>query len=295
MSSVKEPAYFSRHHVRDDVRRMVPHLQSENAYLKLFSDATDAHLIVGESSTCYMRAESDLLELKNFSGEPKIIALIRDPVSLISSYFHYLRFQKWEPLGTLQEAWEIQDERCMGRIISPTANRPDSLAYRNVALLGQQVERLFRIFGRDNVLVIVADDLRCDTENVCRSLQEFLGLTYVDGIAMPHTNVARAAKVRIIDDLMKRDSKNLLRLKNQVKKLFSVQSFGIRRLVESANSSPIKHSVRTDLRDEMREYFWDDVELLSKTIEQNLLKRWGWEKTTLSRDNGEAQTSVSRS
>lgn len=277
MSAVKEPAYFSRSRVKDDVRRSVPYLQDEDAYLELFSGATRAHKIVGESSTCYIRAESDLEELREFSGNPRIVASVRDPVSLVSSYFHYLRFQGWEPLGTLRDAWEIQDERCAGHVISTTAHRPDSLAYRNVALLGQQVDRLFRMFGRDNVMILLSDDLREDATNVGRTLQEFLGLTYVDQMTMPHTNVARAARVQVVDDLIKRHSETLRQLKNRVKRSLKIQSFGIRRIVESINSVPIRHSVDENLRDEMREYFRNDVALLGRLLDRNLFEKWGWE------------------
>lgn len=278
MSPVKEPAYFSRSRVTSDIRRTVPYLQSEDAYLKLFAEATNKHKVVGESSTCYMRAEEDVEELKSFAGQPKIIAVVRDPVTLISSYFHYLRFQGWEPLSTLREAWAIQDERCAGRVISGTAHRPDSLAYRNVAQLGKQVQRLFRMFDHDDVLILLSDDFRNDTDNLCRNLQAFLGLTYMPHIEMPHSNAARAARVQFVDALMKRDSRVLRHVKNSMKRLFNVQSFGIRRLIEDINSEPMQHSVDEELRDEIRAYYWNDVELLGRMMGRNLLQHWGWEQ-----------------
>jgi hypothetical protein len=277
MSPVKEPAYFSRAHVRDDVRRTIPHLRSEREYLMLFSGATSEHRVVGESSTCYMRSKADLQELKNFSGDPHVIALVRDPVSLVSSYFHYLRFTGWEPLRTLREAWNVQDDRCAGHILSAAANRPDSLAYRNVALLGQQVERLFEMFGRGKVLVLLFDDLRDDTESVGRSVQDFLGLTHAD-ISMPHSNVARAGRMQFLDALIKHNSRPVVATKNTIKRLFGVRSLGIRRLVDNVNATMIQHSVETALRDEMRGYFRRDVELLGELLDRDLLKLWGWEK-----------------
>lgn len=293
MSPVKEPSYFARAHVRDDVRRTMPYMQSETAYLKLFSGATEVHKVVGESSTCYMRAEADLEELKAFAENPKIIALVRDPVSLVSSYFHFLRYQGWEPLNTLREAWDIQDDRCAGKVESATANRPDSLAYRNVALLGQQVERLYRMFGSENVLVLVSNDLRDDTSNVCRTLQKFLGLTYVAEIEMPHNNVARAAKVQFIDRLFKRSPKIVLQLKNRIKRLVGVRSFGIRRLIDRFNSKRIQHSVDSELRNEMRAYFRNDVALLGSLLDRDLLDLWSWTDSTRVR-NSEHEAAAER-
>lgn len=277
MSPVKEPAYFSRAHVRDEVRRAVPYMQSEEAYLELFSGATDAHSVIGESSTSYMRSEADLEQLKAFSECPKIIAMVRDPVSLVSSYFHFLRFQGWEPLNSLREAWDIQDERCAGHIESVAANRPDSLAYRNVAQIGHQVERLFRMFGRENVLVLLSDDLRNDTVNVCETVQRFLKLTYMGNIKMPHSNEARAAKMQIFDSLLQTKSHTVFQLKNRLKRFLGLRSLGIRRLLNRYNSTPVQHSISVELRDEMRMYFASDVSLLEKLLDRNLFELWGWE------------------
>jgi hypothetical protein len=276
MSTPKEPAYFTRMNVRDDVRALAPHMQSEAGYLALFSGATPEHKVVGESSTSYLRSEAALEEIKAFSDSPKIIAMVRDPVRLVSSYFHFQRFQGWEPLATLKEAWDVQDERCSGNISSATANRPDSLAYRNVALLGQQVQGVYRIFDRDDVLIVVLDDLRDNTTQVCRSIQEFLGLTYDADIQLPYDNVARAAKVKSIDKLMNRDLQFVTRAKNRIKSILGVRSLGIRRFVESVNSEQIKHSVEKELRDEMRAYFHEDVSLLGQQLNRNLLDTWGW-------------------
>lgn len=276
MSRIKEPAYFSRAHVREDIRLSVPYFNSEVEYLKLFSDATLAHRVVGESSTCYMRAESDLQELRAFAGAPKIIALVRDPVQLVSSYFHYMRHQGWEPLGTLRDAWEIQDERCKGRVEAPSANRPDSLAYRNVAMLGQQVERLFRMFGPENVLILTSDDLRRNPVETGREVQRFLGLTYAAEIDMPVRNMARTARVGSIDGLVKRHPESVVSAKNRMKRLFGIKSFGIRRIIDRLNSIPLQHSVESKLRDEMRHFFYSDVALLGRLLDRDLFEQWGW-------------------
>jgi hypothetical protein len=286
MSPVKEPAYFSRAHVRDDIRRTLPYLKNEQAYLNLFAGATKSHRIIGESSTCYMRSESDLEELRAFAPNPKIVGLVRDPVTLVSSYYHFLRFQAWEPLSTLREAWDIQDERCNGRIVSATANRPDSLAYRNVALLGQQVDRLFRMFGRDNVKILLFDNICESPSAVGRELQSFLGLTYVEDIEMPRSNVARAARFEFVDALLKRGPETVQKAKNSIKRLFGVKSLGVRRLVEGLNSTRIQHSVDPDLRAEMQNYFRPDVSLLGELLGQDLFALWNWDNSERDRSVG---------
>lgn len=276
MSSVKEPAFFSRAHVREDIRRTMPYLQGEAGYLRLFDDAGAAHRIVGESSTCYMRNEQDLLALKAFAGEPRLLAMVRDPVRLVSSYFHFLRYQGWEPAQTLEEAWALQDERCAGTIHSATANRPDSLAYRNVAMMGEQVARLHRLFGRDNVHVLTVNELNSDPPQVQRRIEAFLGISAQPGIEIPRSNTARRAKVAALDDLVKQSPPLVTRAKNALKRALGTNSLGVRRLIERFNSASIEHSVSPALEREMRACFAPDVEWLGREIGRDLLVEWGW-------------------
>jgi hypothetical protein len=126
-------------------------------------------------------------------------------------------------------------------------------------------------------MVIHSSDLQDKTYDVCRRLQEFLGLTYIENIPMPHSNAARAAKVRVIDDLIKHDSNAFRKFKFLLKRIFNVQSLGIRGFIESVNSVPIQHTVDETLRAEMRVYFRSDVVLLGKLLNQDFLKQWNWE------------------
>jgi hypothetical protein len=276
MSSVKEPAYFSRNAVRPGVRDITPHMQSETAYLELFRGATPSHKIIGESSTSYLRSEAALGAIRAFSENAKIIAVVRDPVSLVASYFHFLRHVGWEPLDTLRKAWNSQDERCAGRIDSVNANRPDSLAYRNVALLGYQTAKLTEVFDRQNVKIIVFDDLKEDTASTCKELQSFLNLEYCPDLEFPKSNVAREARVAFLNSMVNSDSPLLSKAKIRAKELLGVRSLGVRRLLDRFNSAKIQYSVDSQLKDEMQSYFAADVRLLSAVLGTDMFQKWGW-------------------
>lgn len=274
MSKFKEPGYFSRYRVREDLRTANPAVWTYEWYLALFADANSTHRIVGESSTSYLRDEAALAELKTSVEDPRIIAMVRDPVVLISSYFHYNRFQGWEPALTIQEAWDRQDDRCSGRIDSHTANRPDSLAYRDIAMLGKQVERLFRLFPRDRVLVLVSDDLRLCPETVGRQVQDFLDLNYDPNLVFPKDNSARAPQLRVISDLVKKPPPWLASARERLKRAVGVRSLGIRAVVDTVNVRHEKYSIDPDFASELRRYYRSDVELLSELLGQDLIGRW---------------------
>jgi hypothetical protein len=275
MSPIKEPGYFSRDRFLEDVRRSIPQLRSEEGYMTCFTKAGPHHKIVGESSTSYLRSETDLLGIRAFSGDPKIIAMVRDPADLVASYFHYQRFTGWEPATTLHEAWGLQDDRCSGDVRSVTASLPDSLAYRDVAMLGRQVGRLLRLFPHDRVLVLVMNDLKKRPKEVGREVQAFAEVSHVD-LEMPSDNRARKARLQWLDDLVKRPPWIVRWGKNRVKRLVGVRELGLRRVVDKLNATQAFPTVEHNLKAEMREYFRDDVELLSSILRRDLLELWGW-------------------
>lgn len=277
MSQVKEPGYFSRSRVRPDLRENLPYLRDQASYLELFGAADDSHKVVGESSTSYLRDEAALSEIRECLPGAKIIALVRDPVRLVSSYFNYQRFQGFEPLKTLQAAWEAQDQRCNGQIDAPRADRPDALAYRDVALLGQQIDRLYSFFDRSDVLVLVNTDLRTRPEALCREVQEFLDIDIQPGIGLPRKNVARTPRFQSLDNMIKQSPESLVRWKDRTKRFLGVNRLGIRAMLDRFNSVPTTHSVDESLAQEMRQFFRSDVELLSRLVERPLLQEWGWQ------------------
>lgn len=276
MSPVKEPNFFSRHRVPRDLLAGVPVTRDERSYLRCFSGASDKHSVVGESSTAYLRHEEALVAIRHYAPRARIVAMVRDPVELVASYYHYLQFQGWETLTTLRKAWDIQDERCSGRILASTAYLPDSLAYRDVAMLGRQVERLHSMFPSDRVLILLLDDLRTDPLATARRLETFLGVEHVPGLTIPIDNVARSPRLPTLDRLVKRPPRVVLRLKDRLKVCLGVRELGVRRLLDRFNAIPSSYAVDKTLRDEMREHFRDDVRVLEDQIGRDLLQDWGW-------------------
>ncbi|MCV7265157.1 sulfotransferase family protein [Mycolicibacterium poriferae] len=274
MSRLKEPGYFSRHRVRESIRGANPSVWTYDWYLSLFADAKPNHLIVGESSTSYLRDEAALAEIQSKIHDPRIIAMVRDPVKLISSYYHFLQFSGWETAPTLEAAWRLQDERCAGRVDSASANRPDTLAYRNLAQLGAQTERLLQLFPRDRVLVLISDDLGACPDALGKRVQDFLGVNYDSSLELRKDNSARAPHIKALSDVVKRPPAWLSAARDRVKRTAGVRSLGIRTALDKLNVKKDSHSIDAHLVSELQTYFRPDVELLSEIVGQDLVTRW---------------------
>jgi hypothetical protein len=92
----------------------------------------------------------------------------------------------------LADALEAEPDRAAGRRIPASANFPAGLLYRRVASFAEQIERYYDELGRENVHVVVFDDLKADAAATYRCVLEFLG---VDPEHRPDFEVVNANKV----------------------------------------------------------------------------------------------------
>jgi len=154
--AVKEPHFFgtdlaSTWFVRD-----------EEGYLSLFSAAREEKR-VGEASVLYLYSERAAREIKAFEPRAKIIAMLRDPVEMMHSLHSQLLFQGTEDIEDFGAALEAEEDRRRGLRIPAKNHLIQTLFYREIARFTEQVRRYLRVFGRENVHVIVYDDFRADT------------------------------------------------------------------------------------------------------------------------------------
>jgi hypothetical protein len=166
----KEPHFFGR-----DLTRLAGAMRDEALYLELFADAGDRPR-VGEASVWYLLSKQAAKEIHTFAPDAKILALVRDPVQMAYSLYSLYSRSGNEDLPTFEAALAAEPERRQGRALSPGTYFPEGLIYTDVVRHASQVERYFDVFGRDNVEVLLFDDLVRDAAGVYRRALEFLGV-----------------------------------------------------------------------------------------------------------------------
>jgi hypothetical protein len=111
-----------------------------------------------------------------FNPEARIIIMLREPAEMLYSLYSQFRYDGNEHLRSFEQALAAEDDRRAGRQITRQTYFPQGLVYRDTARYTEQVRRYFDIFGREQVLVIIYDDLRADVRaTYCRVL-DFLGV-----------------------------------------------------------------------------------------------------------------------
>jgi len=170
-SRPKEPHYFARTDYIPDADEL------KRDYLdRCFAHRTSAHRVLGEGSVSYLYAPGAIERILHFNPQARFIVQLRNPLKMLPSYHLRMQFLLQEDQADFETAWGLQAARMRGESIPKRCLDPRLLIYTEVAKFGAQIERLFKIAGREQTHVIVFDDFASDTLGTYRRLLEFLGV-----------------------------------------------------------------------------------------------------------------------
>lgn len=151
-------------------------IRDRGKYLSLFSEAKDVKRI-GEASVWYLYSKQAAYEIKEFSPSASIIIMLRNPVDMLYAQHSQFLYNGNENIASFEDALNAEKDRMAGLRIPPNVHFVESLFYRETAKYTEQVRRYLRVFGRENVYVIIYDDFKNNTEKTYRETLCFLDVT----------------------------------------------------------------------------------------------------------------------
>jgi hypothetical protein len=138
-------------------------------------------LIGGEATPYYLYHPQVAERISRLTPNAKLIALLRDPVArAYSQYQHNVRYKK-EPLS-FAEALQREDAIVPAEHARMTADptyRSEAhhrYSYKLRGCYAEQVERYYRYFPRDQLLILRSEDLFARPQEIYDEALEFLGL-----------------------------------------------------------------------------------------------------------------------
>jgi len=154
MSPVKEPHYFSRDLV-ENVRFVI---RKERDYLKLFRRAA-GYKAIGEASASYLPFGRIVAErIKAAVPHARILIILRDPVErCFADYLMHVRTGR-EPRSFYEAL----------------VKSPLSKVY--IQRYAQPVSDYLGIFGKENVLVLMFEDLKSNPRGLLKQVAQFLDI-----------------------------------------------------------------------------------------------------------------------
>ena len=265
MSTPKEPHFFS-----SDIRFRfrTTHYRNEREYLQLFAGAKD-YKRRGEASVWYMYSAVAAENIYRFNPNTLILCMIRNPIDMMFSMYRFSRKKGGENLKTFRDALDAEQDRKLGKRIPKTVFVVESLFYRDIATFSVQIKRYLDRFGRDNVHVIVFDDLCTDPNSVCGEVFSFLGVR--DGITVDF------GKHNVTDEIGSHVLYRVFRsFPHIAEAVRSVTPRRFRRVILEATNAILPEPVapesalESQLRIELKKEFLSEVERLSKLLQRDL-------------------------
>ena len=257
----KEPRYFSHPGKYKNLEH----------YLRLFSDATPAHRRIGEASTAYLTCPSAAERIATYGKEHnlgiKIIIMLRNPADRAVSLYNWMVQDGYEYSSNFESAIKRESQRAhkISRFWEP--NYFHNYMYYRSGLYSDQVSRYLKLFGKENVHVVIFEDFIRKTANHLEDIHEFLNVSpakevYSDRVENPSYQVISPGIQFTLRKLTKLLSKlRLLRPESKESRDFLLK-------VGLTNKKAAK--AKPEFRNQLLSRYRDDIYRLEKLINIDL-------------------------
>jgi Sulfotransferase domain len=126
--------------------------------------------IAGDCTPSYLYHEPAAERIWNYNPKIKLLVLLRNPVDRAFAHWNMQRYRGREPLDFFDAVREEQM-----RITGAPATEARRFAYVARGFYGQQLERFFKFFPREQVKVVKFEDFKGNQRETLASILSFLG------------------------------------------------------------------------------------------------------------------------
>jgi len=264
MSPVKEAGFFAWEGdnldfqgPRDQERRLP--INNYEDYCKLFENVRD-EIAIGEACTDYLYSPKAPKNIRFYTPEAKLIAILRNPVDRAYSQFLGNTKDGYEPLNNFSQALKEEENRIKN-------NWHYRWHYRARGFYYTQLSRYFQEFDSNQIKIYLYEDWVNNTLEIIQDIFEFIGVTKE---FKPDTSV------RLNSSPLQIKNKNVHKFLTQpnigkkiLKPLFPKQ---LRKQISNffINQNLTKSSLTTKQRKQLIETYREDILNLQELIGRDL-------------------------
>ena len=253
------------HFFGSDLQFRAPRID-EATYLSHFEDAGD-FTCIAESSVWYLYSQEAAAEIARFQPNARIVIAVRNPLEVIAAHHSQMRLNGLgdEDIEDLEEALNAETERRRGQRIPDSCSFPNALLYRDVVRFSEQIGRFMERFPREQIHLVLHDDLTQDPETTYRALLTFLGVDNTQQPSFDAINPNQEVRSEPLRQLVGATPQSLKSaLPNTIR-------MPMRQLLRRVNQrttprQPISRDLRRDLIRELT----PEINALTKLIERDL-------------------------
>jgi hypothetical protein len=166
----------------DDINNLSLYKNMED-YLKIFGkNLEDKSIICGEKTPFYFISEHALKSIYNYNNNAKIIIVLRNPIDAVYSYHNHNKVMGFEPINDFTEAWKAQQKRKISSYKIPYFAKKDRIRYQYKYIYSYDIhlEKILKIFTKENVKIILFDELISFPEKTIYDTFDFLNVQRVE-------------------------------------------------------------------------------------------------------------------
>ncbi|MFZ9847540.1 MAG: sulfotransferase domain-containing protein [Flavobacteriales bacterium] len=244
------------------------HFNDLAKYQSYFANATQK--AKGEASVWYLYSQTAPHEIKALVGDAKIIICLRNPVDMIYSLHGENIYNGYETESDFEKALTLEYGRKSGFNIPSSATFNQCLFYKENGLFSAHIERWQQIFGKENVLVVLLDDLKSNALEVTNKTLSFIGVSKLENIDAETQNEAKDFASLGLHQKFKSAKnweKNLLRLLIPSKK---IRERILNKVYQANIKKSAKKTMSPELRNKLTHFYVEDIKATEKLIDRNL-------------------------
>lgn len=226
--------------------------------------------IVLQGYVNYMYYKSAIANIYDFDSNAKLICVLRDPTGRAISAYNYFKKLNLETLS-FQEALNLEEERKKG-----TLREKNNLTYKEHGLYAMQLEEIFTKFKKEQVLVLLYEDISKSPELELKKVFKYLNIDEKFTPNFKQLNVTGKIRFKFLQNILFNENKfkkfivnNLI---DPILPLHRRINIKLAFLDWNTSKKGKKKSIK-DYKEEkllLKKYFSEDIIKLEKLIGKNL-------------------------
>ena len=243
-------------------------------YLALFAEIPADAPAIGEAASLYFASPTAAQNIYNYNPQAKLIISLRHPVDFVHSYHSLNLTLRREDEEDFLTAWRLYETRAQGKHIPAGSRVPLIVQYPPLGRFGDQLERILEMFPREQVQVILLEDIKESMREVYLRLEEFLGVEDDGRTEFPQINANFTYSSKAAQKLLHPSGKLYDTLIKGVSKLGTgaIENLAfLHKRITGLFSKPEKRDALSPaIYNEVLAYYREDIKKLSQLLERDL-------------------------
>jgi len=234
-------------------------------YEKYFYHCSAKKKILAKSVTVIQSLES-IKRLYEHNKDMKLVLVLRNPVDRAHSAFWYAKRMGWENLDSFEEALEQESIRREKDMIKKRITR-----YKENGKYAIQIKQLFNIFPKEQVFILLQEDIIKDANSVCQNIFSFFNLKTIHELNITRSNESAVPRILFINKLFYSNNPIKKKIKQNLPILIQRIIDRSKEKIISFNEKKVKNKkMDLETRKQLISYYKDMNIELEKLINRDL-------------------------